>query len=265
MMPAPAPAAPALPPAARLGLDRTRPGGSGAPVLVIAAHPDLRTSRVNRHLLDAAHQAAGAGPQAVPAGIEIRELYRLYPDFAIDVAAEQAALDRAELIVWQHPIHWYAMPSLMKHWVDEVLTHGWAYGQGGTALAGKCLWLVASTGAPETAYHPQGYNRYFFDAFLPPYEQTAALCGLSFLPPWLIHGAHRLDGAALTELGRTYAERLAGWPDPAVWTELAELADCPACVVPGGDRPVAEAAAVAWAQATPMPAHAERSVATLGA
>ena len=38
------------------------------------------------------------------------------------------------------------MPPLMKLWVDDVLTFGWAYGPGGTALNGKDLWLVASTG-----------------------------------------------------------------------------------------------------------------------
>ena len=70
-------------------------------------------------------------------------------------------------------------------------TYGWAYGgdsvtNAGTALRGKDLWLVATTGGPEDSYHPQGYNRYFFDAFLPPYEQTAALCGMRFLPPLVI-------------------------------------------------------------------------------
>ena len=77
----------------------------------------------------------------------------------------------------------------MKLWLDEVLAYGWAYGPGGTALQGKDLWLVATTGGPESSYHPQSYNRYFFDAFLPPYEQTAALCGMRFLPPLLLHGA----------------------------------------------------------------------------
>lgn len=47
-------------------------------------------------------------------------------------------------------------------------------------LVAKDLWLVASTGGGESSYHPQGYSRYFFDAFLPPYEQTAALCGMRF-------------------------------------------------------------------------------------
>ncbi|MCP0855302.1 NAD(P)H-dependent oxidoreductase, partial [Salmonella enterica subsp. enterica serovar Give] len=36
--------------------------------------------------------------------VEMRSLYHLYPDFNIDVAAEQEALSRASLIVWQHPM-----------------------------------------------------------------------------------------------------------------------------------------------------------------
>ena len=83
------------------------------------------------------------------------------------------------------------MPPLMKLWVDDVLAFGWAYGPGGNALRGKDLWLVATTGGPEDSYRPDSYNRYFFDAFLPPYEQTAALCGMRFLPPLMLHGAHR--------------------------------------------------------------------------
>jgi glutathione-regulated potassium-efflux system ancillary protein KefF len=211
-----------------------------ARVLVLVAHPDLRSSRVNRRLHDMARRMA-----SLPAGahIEVRDLYRLYPDYAIDVAAEQAAAARADLIVWQHPIQWYAMPALMKLWLDEVLAHGWAYGrdsQGGgssQALAGKSLWLVLSTGGREQAYSPTGYNRYFFDAFLPPYEQTAALCGLRFLPPLLLHGAHAVEGAELDAHVNTYAERLAGWPRPEAWPELAQMDNCPTCVVPGLDRP----------------------------
>ncbi len=206
-----------------------------AHVLVLAAHPDLRLSRVNRRLLAAAQELVAAAP-AQPGGtsVELRDLYALYPDYLIDVPAEQAAAARADLIVWQHPIQWYAMPPLMKLWVDEVLTLGWAYGRGGSALRGKDLWLVASTGGAESSYRPDGYNRYFFDAFLPPYEQTAALCGLRFLPPLLLHGSHAVDAAALDAHVAAYRERLARYPD---WPELAELDACPDCVVPLLDRP----------------------------
>ena len=215
-----------------------------APVLVLAAHPDLRLSRVNRALLDAARELAAA-PGAT---VEVRDLYALYPDYLIDVPAEQAACERARLIVWQHPIQWYAMPPLMKLWLDEVLTLGWAYGRGpdgpGRALRGKDLWLAASTGGAARAYRPDGYNRYFFDAFLPPYEQTAVLCGLRFLPPLVLHGAHAVGAEALRKHVDAYRERLARYPD---WPELADLEACPACELPPGERP-ADAADAADAE-----------------
>ena len=199
-------------------------GGTPAQVLVLAAHPDWRDSRVNRQLLAAA--------RAIPAA-QVRDLYSLYPDYDIDVAAEQQAAGSAALIVLLHPVQWYSMPALLKLWLDEVLTYGWAYGTGGTALRGKDLWLVATTGGPESSYHPQSYNRYFFDAFLPPYEQTAALCGMRFLPPMLLHGAHTASEEAVTRHLEIFTERLASWPQ---WPELDELEQCPACEVPLTDR-----------------------------
>ena len=198
-----------------------------ADILVLAAHPRLETSTVNRALLKAAR---GVGAQHV----EVCDLYALYPDYLIDVEAEQARLARARLVVWQHPIHWYGMPPLMKLWLDDVLTFGWAYGPGGDALKGKDVWLAATTGGPEDSYRPDRYNRYFFDAFLPPYEQTAVLCGMRFLPPLVLHGAHRADADAIERHEQLYASRLRSYPH---WPELADLADMPICEVPAGARP----------------------------
>ena len=198
-------------------------------VLVIAAHPNLEHSRVNRRLIAAA--------LALDGRVVVRDLYRLYPDYFIDVAAEQALLARARLVVWQHPVHWYSAPPLMKLWIDEVLAFGWAYGPGGTALRGKDLWLVASTGGPADSYRPDSYNRYFFDAFLPPYEQTAALCGMRFLPPMVLHGAHRVGADEVEAHAEVFGARLASYPQ---WPELAELEQCPECVVPASARPADE-------------------------
>jgi glutathione-regulated potassium-efflux system ancillary protein KefF len=197
-------------------------------IVVLVAHPQMEHSRVNRALLTAARALP-------PERATVRDLYVLYPDYLIDIAAEQALLAEAKLVVWQHPIHWYSMPALMKLWVDEVLSFGWAYGPGGTALRGKDLWLVASTGGPESSYRPDSYNRYFFDAFLPPYEQTAALCGMRMLPPMLLHGAHRVTDAALAAHAAVYAEHLASYPQ---WSELVHLEPAPACEVPTDARPM---------------------------
>lgn len=198
---------------------------SSPSILVLAAHPDLRHSRVNRVLMQAAQSFANA---------TVRDLYALYPDHVIDVSTEQALAAKADLIVWLHPIHWYSMPPLMKLWLDEVLTLGWAYGHGGQALRGKDLWLVATTGGTEEAYSPQGYNRYFFDAFLPPYEQTATLCGLRFLPPLVLHGAHAVSREAFEAHVAVFRDRLGTYP---MWPEMDEVEACPMCEVPLDERP----------------------------
>ena len=194
-------------------------------ICVIAAHPNWGESRVNRRLRDAARDLPG---------VTLVDLYGSYPDYSIDIRLEQQRLEGSDLIVLLHPIHWYSMPALQKLWLDEVLSYGWAYGEGGTRLIGKDLWLVATTGGAEEAYHPQGYNRYFFDAFLPPYEQTAALCGMRFLPPLVQHGAHSAPEAEVAAHVEVFMQRLQSYPD---WPELDELEQCVPVQVPVEDRP----------------------------
>lgn len=194
-------------------------------IVIVAAHPRLGESRATRETMRAA---------AAVSGTEVRDLYALYPDYFIDVAIEQAALSDAQLVVWLQPIHWYGMTPLLKLWVDEVFAWGWAYGPGGTRLRGKDLWLAASTGGPEHSYRTESYNRYFFDAFLPPYEQTATLAGMRFLPPLVLHGAHRASDDEIAAHAALFAERLASYPD---WPELDEMAVCEQPPVPHSARP----------------------------
>jgi glutathione-regulated potassium-efflux system ancillary protein KefF len=196
-------------------------------IVVLSAHPQLEHSRITSALTRAA--ASAALPH-----VELRNLYALYPDYLIDVAAEQASLADAALLVWLHPVHWYGMTPLLKLWADEVLSFGWAYGPGGTALRGKDLWLVVSTGGSAEAYRPNGLNRYFFDAFLPPYEQTAQLVGMRFLPPLVLHGAHRINDAEIDAHVQTFAARLASYPD---WPEIEDIPPCEVREVAATDRP----------------------------
>ncbi|QYF93436.1 NAD(P)H-dependent oxidoreductase [Massilia sp. PAMC28688] len=169
------------------------------PILVIYAHPAPHLSRVNRQLADAARAIDG---------VTVHDLYDTYPDFYIDAAAEQARLAEAGTVVFLHPIQWYSMPSLLKEWVDAVLQSGWAHGPGGTALAGKTYWLVASTGSPQSAYAPGALHARPFDDYLPQFRQTAALCGMHWEPPLILHGAHQASDAALARHIDTFSARL---------------------------------------------------------
>lgn len=194
-------------------------------ILLLYAHPAPQRSRINRRMADVA--------RSVP-NVRVHDLYETYPDFHIDVAREQALLGEADLLVCQHPIQWYSMPALLKEWIDVVFEHGWAYGPGGSALQGKDYWLAATTGGPDTSYHENGYNRHPFSVFLPPFEQTAHLCGMRWLPPFILHGAHKADEATLATHVAAYRERLATYPH---WPELAGTQEDDGHACPTDDRP----------------------------
>jgi glutathione-regulated potassium-efflux system ancillary protein KefF len=175
-------------------------------ICVIYAHPYPSHSRANQTLLSMLPD----GPE-----IEVRSLYDLYPDFDIDVRAEQAALSAADVIVWMHPVYWYSVPGLLKHWFDQVLVHGWAYGEGGNTLRGKrCLW-VATTGGDEAAYSAAGMHEQAFANFIPPLQETARFCGMQWETPVILHGAHLIEDTALAAHGGQLAQRLRGWMRPA--------------------------------------------------
>lgn len=177
-------------------------------VLVQFFHPALEKSRVQVHLAEAARKVAQ---------VEFRDLYELYPDFDVDVRREQRVMERAELVIFQHPLYWYSGPALMKQWLDLVLEHGWAYGSEGRSLRGKHVLHVISSGGSQEAYGPNGMNRHPLSAFLLPLAQTAALCGMEWVPPYCITGTHRLQAGQIQQAAQRYGRLLealaAGWVD----------------------------------------------------
>lgn len=168
-------------------------------ILVLFAHPALHRSRVQAALLAAARSVDD---------VTVHDLYDAYPDFDIDVAREQSLLLAHDVIVLQHPFYWYSTPAIIKQWEDLVLEHGWAYGRTGTQLHGKAMWSVISTGGHEHAYTAEGRNRHTMDQLLAPIEQTALLCGMRWLPPFVVHGTHVMTPDAIADAARRYAEQL---------------------------------------------------------
>lgn len=186
-------------------------------VLILFAHPALEHSRVHAHLL----RALPDHPH-----VTVHDLYEAYPRLDIDVPAEQQLLLEHDVIVFQHPFYWYSTPPILKQWQDLVLEHGWAYGSEGTALVGKTFLSAVSAGGTEGAYCSQGYNRFTVRQLLAPVEQTARLCRMRYLPPFVVFGTHRMtreEIPAHAERYRALVEALvAGEPDDAERERLAE-------------------------------------------
>ena len=173
--------------------------GTETKIVVYCAHLSIENSVINRAMRNAVRDL----PQ-----VDFRDLHELYPDFFINTATEQAILCNADLIVFQHPIYWYAAPAILKHFMDTVLLHGFAYGPGGTALHGKDFLLAASTGAPAEAYGPGGVHHYPFEQLTLPIKQTARFCGMRFMPPLVLHGSHSLTSDVVSAHATRYRQLL---------------------------------------------------------
>jgi glutathione-regulated potassium-efflux system ancillary protein KefG len=173
-------------------------------VLVLFAHPALRRSRVNRRMIEAVRGLDG---------VVVNDLYEAYPELDIDVEREQRLLEQHDVVVFQHPFYWYSSPAILKEWQDLVLEHGWAYGRDGRALEGKLLLSVITAGGGEEAYRHDGSNRFTVRELLAPIEQTARLCRMEYLPPFVVHGTHRLADADISRYASDYRRALAALRD----------------------------------------------------
>jgi glutathione-regulated potassium-efflux system ancillary protein KefG len=165
-------------------------------ILVLHAHPRLSASVVQRAMLRAIDGLDD---------VTLVDLYAEYPDLAIDVAKEQRRLLDHDVIVLQHPFYWYSSPAIIKEWQDLVLENGWAYGPGGTKLAGRFLMSAISTGGPEQAYHTQGRNRFEITELLAPFNQTAWLCS-----------GRRMEPSQLSTAAESYRDLIVGLRDGTI-------------------------------------------------
>lgn len=136
--------------------------------LFIAGHPYWNDSVANRAIIE---EFTRINPDA-----EVSNIAELYPGGNIDVEAEQKKLLAADTIILQFPIMWYSCPSVMHRWMEEVLTFGFAYGQGGDKLKGKLLIASFTSGSTADAYSRYGAQKMTIDDLMPPFAGISNLC-----------------------------------------------------------------------------------------
>ncbi|WP_329903584.1 NAD(P)H-dependent oxidoreductase [Porphyromonas pogonae] len=132
--------------------------------LVIITHPDLSTSVINKRWKEELDKA----------GIASRNLCDVYPDEKIDIEAEHQLLEQYDRIIFQYPLYWYAAPYMLKKYMDEVFTLGWAYGEGGDKMEGKEIGAAVSCGSPSSAFSTQGTQLHTLEHYLFVFDGIAA-------------------------------------------------------------------------------------------
>lgn len=173
--------------------------------LVLTAHPDLSTSTANRMWFEALSGIEG---------VVTRDLTSVGgAQMHFNPATEQALIERADRIVMQFPFYWYSCPPVLKAWIDQVLLFGFAYGQGGNKLHGKELILAITTGGPAESFQSGAFNRFSMNEFLTPFEQTAKMVGMNYLPPFVLHSAMSRDK---TKLNASTAELISYVTNPHI-------------------------------------------------
>ncbi|WP_196600830.1 NAD(P)H-dependent oxidoreductase [Pectinatus frisingensis] len=149
--------------------------------LIILAHPSIDNSRVNKQWEQELIQ--------FPDKIEIHELYKEYPDWNINIKYEQQLLEMHDHIIFQFPIYWYSYPPLLKKWLDDVWTHGWAYGSKGHKLKGKKFGAAISIGDKKENYLPTGSVSFTINELIAPFKASVKHVGGIVLPYFAIFGA----------------------------------------------------------------------------
>ncbi len=137
-----------------------------------------------------------------------------------DVKAEIEKLLWADALILQFPLWWFAMPAILKGWVDRVYAYGFAYGVGehsdrrwgdrygeGT-LAGKRAMLIVTAGGWEEHYAARGINGPIDDLLFPINHGILYYPGYDVLPPFVVYSLDRLDEAGFEPVAERLRERM---------------------------------------------------------
>lgn len=163
--------------------------------LVLIAHDNFETSRLNRAFVTAASQLENVTVHHIPS------------PHLINVVEEQALLLDHEEIVIQFPLQWFSTPASLKSWFDKVLSYNWSYGEN-FHLKGKKFTILVTTGGVTEAYQPGGQNGITMEEILKPIERTIGYIQGVYSTPVFVHGAYQLSDSDLTLKAQEFVQTL---------------------------------------------------------
>lgn len=158
--------------------------------LLILAHPYYTQSIANKTIVN---ELIKTYPD-----LEVRDIFQLYPDYKIDVSAEQEALLRHDTIILQYPMFWFNMPAILKLWFDEVFTYQFAYGSQGDKLKDKKVIISMTVGQKEADMVNEREN--LIDSFLKAVQYSIQYTQMQLSATYLLYEVSPLSGNPETKI-----------------------------------------------------------------
>ncbi|WP_434664987.1 NAD(P)H-dependent oxidoreductase [Paraburkholderia sp. A3BS-1L] len=190
--------------------------------LIVVAHPLSNSlSHTLAERIAGSLSSKGISPQVAdihqeqfsPAmSIEDVNHYRGYGELPSDVAAEQARIDGADMLVVVFPVYWWSVPAVLKGWVERVFTGGWAFK---TDASGRIVGnmrdipvrLIATGAADKGSFDRHGYTQAIQTQII---EGVFGFCGLRDTQISMFYDADKADSRAIDR----FIEELAPMLDP---------------------------------------------------
>jgi len=149
--------------------------------LIIVVHPDIENSVINKRWVKELEK--------FPEQFHVHQLHKVYPTQQIDIEAEQKLLEEHDHVILQFPYYWFNSPGFLKRWMDEVFTHGWAYGsQSGHKLKDKKIALAITLGLKEEEVQPGATYKYSLEGMTRPFELTFEYLKADYRPLFAYYG-----------------------------------------------------------------------------
>ena len=147
--------------------------------LIIFAHTFWKDSKVNRALLEKLKDNKN---------VNIHNLSVIYPDGKINsVKSEVALLKEADNIIFQFPLFWFSMPSLLKEWQDFVLSDI-LHGNDNKILENKTFKIITTAGGKKSFYDTLDFK---IEEILSPINISFKHLGLKIKEPFCIYEANK--------------------------------------------------------------------------
>lgn len=168
--------------------------------LVIVTHPGEPESIVNHRWVEELKKHDD---------ITVHDLYTIYPTEKIDIKKEQALVDAHDIIVFQFPIWWYSSPSLLKKWMDVVLTPDWGY-LNHYALEGKKIAFAVTAGGTAADYTREGTCKASMEDVLKPFIISCSYLKAVYSGVFECYNTFGISAAELEKNAEDYARFVEG-------------------------------------------------------